>query len=295
MGSFLSAFAPCETEVAQYDSATKPAEDSLAKKASAVFSIPELLEHILLLLPTPPRTTGHLDEPTTQLFMLQRVNSTFRATILGSKALRLQMDARCQFEMGSPLMAAQGQKYGALMRANSRKSDARFNYAFHKLVDLHMRLHIGHAGSTEETFSLLGHETYLDRSQIVGYAELALVWISPEDMAFIHARVPHQSWMSVKVNELNAEGDKCIRLLYTPRLTGAPSEVIRGEWQTERSTTWRDVVAWMVAVQEYGYKLQFQRRELFLGQRRHACYKNCHLAMTESGRLVEVPNADCRW
>ena len=280
MGSFLSAFAPCETEVEQRDSDTKSPQHSVNIKASAVFSIPELLEHILLRL---PKKTADPDEPTTQLFVLQRVNTTFQATILASKALRLQMDARCQIEKSGGGTNVQFLKYGA-------KVNRAFNNELNSQV-VHLRLHIGpHLDSKDdceplEWFKMRDFgEKGLDRLQGGTYADLAPHQILPGDMAYKYAILPHQSWMSIRIN---AEGNECVSLfVYAPKLAGEGSKAIRGNWQTERSTTWRDVVVWTMMVYE-----GVERRK---GQR----YPNCrwvpHLAVTDCGKLVET-HADCEW
>ncbi|KAK4621867.1 hypothetical protein CLAFUW4_06634 [Fulvia fulva] len=70
--------------------------------ASKVFNIPELLENILIYLPKPYKdyTTrekhtsyymGKVPHPLFQLFVLKRLNSTFKATIEGSRTCRRLM------------------------------------------------------------------------------------------------------------------------------------------------------------------------------------------------------------
>ena len=74
------------TEVGDYD--TEPNELIIATTAVArTFGIVELLEQILLHLTEPAGDW----KPAKKLFRLQRVNSTFRSTILGSKPLRQLM------------------------------------------------------------------------------------------------------------------------------------------------------------------------------------------------------------
>ncbi|KAF7185398.1 hypothetical protein HII31_13245 [Pseudocercospora fuligena] len=82
--------------------------------ATRVFSIPELLEHILLLL-TPTRIVGGVGfRPQLQLFALQRVNRTFLATILGSKQLQAAMTTppRSSWTSGEKTFYQIGDEYG---------------------------------------------------------------------------------------------------------------------------------------------------------------------------------------
>lgn len=63
----------------------------MASAAEEAFAIPELLENILIHLPSDHRVSFDEFEETCQLFRLQRVNRSFRSTITASPALRQKM------------------------------------------------------------------------------------------------------------------------------------------------------------------------------------------------------------
>ncbi|CZT19300.1 uncharacterized protein RCC_05148 [Ramularia collo-cygni] len=67
--------------------------------STRVFALPELVENILLhVTPADGLTAGKLD-PTPILFVLQRVNTTFKNTISGSKSLQERMCLRLHTDM----------------------------------------------------------------------------------------------------------------------------------------------------------------------------------------------------